>query len=82
MKELCGMWAIPGATLWVKNILISTSPRLLLQMAVPAVLDIIIGSPWKMSCYTFPAATQHKLIKLSYHMIMEKYEDDSHYQFP
>ena len=57
MKELCGMWLIPGATLWVENMLIITSPKLLLQMAVPAVLDIIICSPWKMSYYTFPAAT-------------------------
>ncbi|KAJ9678429.1 hypothetical protein PVL29_020571 [Vitis rotundifolia] len=70
MKELYGMWLIPDATLW-----------LILQMVVPAVLDSIIGSPWKMSCYKCPAATQHMNqllaqtqtdhIVISYHIIMD-----------
>ena len=29
-------------------------------MVIPAVLDSIIGSPWKMSCYKCPAATPHE----------------------
>ncbi|KAJ9678413.1 hypothetical protein PVL29_020558 [Vitis rotundifolia] len=63
------MWLIPGATLWMRNILMIV------------VVDSIIGSPWKMSCNKCPTATQHMNqvlaqtqtdhIVISYHIIMD-----------